>query len=468
MISRFMERLLGKHGVDKYSSASLLQLLSVSFPLVLSLLSGSLMFFTGRLLLASYSIEAHNAAVSAGLMVACLEFPFICIVSIAEVFVGQSNGAGQKQRLAIPVWQMIWLSLLSALFFIPVAYFFSETPFAQSQLLGMESAYFSYLIYFSPAFCLAAALSAFYIGRGSVLFVTITVIVSNILNLVVAYALIFGIDPYIPSMGITGAAIATGVAQVFQALVLFVDFLRSSNRRTYGTANYHFVWKEFARCIRIGIPSSVAHTVEIFAWTLFFRMLIGIGPEHATVVSIAQTIFFLFTFMTEGISKGATALAANFIGAGRQELVWKLLNTGIRLYLLLFIALGIPLVVCPTSLIHLFINPAEIPDGDRIFNLVRMSCFWVWLFFLLDGIHWLVVGLLTAAGDTKFVFKIGSSIIWVCVILPTYLLVVCLGLSPDFAWAITVFYGLTASVVYLFRLYSGEWKFSARRLLASE
>lgn len=444
--------------LSRYQPGSLRELLMVSLPLILSLMSGSLMFFFGRLLLASFSLDAHNAAVSAGLLVTFLEFPIICTVCIAEVFVGQANGAGEQQKLGIPVWQMIWLSLISTLIYIPIAYFGAEIPFVNSPYQALEASYFKYLLYFSPAICISTALSAFYIGQGKLALVTISVIVSNILNVILSYLLIFGCEGWWAPQGITGAAIATGISQLVQALWLFADFLSPYHRKYFGTGQFGFVWNEFVNCLRVGLPSSLAHTIEIFAWALFFRMLIEQGEEHATVAAVGQSIFFLFTFLTEGISKGATTIAANFFGSGNEKLVHKLLSSGLKLYLWLFFALGIVLVLWPAPLIHLFVTPEATVEGARLYALIAKSCYWVWLFFLFDGIHWLVVGLLTAAGDTKYVLKIGSTTIWLFALLPAYILIVQLGCTADIAWSLIALYGLAISILYLKRFQSNHWK----------
>lgn len=420
------------------------------------------MFFWDRLLLAQFSIEAHNAATSAGCMVAVLQFAFICTTCIAEVFVGQYNGAGEKNKIGKPVWQMIWLSVFSLIFFVPMGMYSADILFMGSRYQELEVGYFKYLMFFGPIFCVNGALSAFYIGRGCVTFVTCSVILANILNTIFAYVLIFGMEPFISPLGIEGAALATGIAQTLQAAVLFIGFVLSDNRKTYGTGDYAFNWVEFKRCLQIGLPSSVAHTIEIFAWALFFRMLTNVSDEHITVVSIAQSIFYLFTFITEGISKGATAIAANMIGARQYDYVWKLLRSGVKFYFVMFILLGGILALNPSPLIQLFI--ANDMANGNVHGLVASACFWVWIFFLLDGIHWLVVGLLTAAGDTKFVLKTGGSVVWLFALLPTYVLIVVFEQRADVAWAITALYGLATCAIYLWRFHSEKWKRSVNCL----
>ncbi|MBA3603871.1 MAG: MATE family efflux transporter [Parachlamydiaceae bacterium] len=436
---------------------SLRELWSISFPLMLSLMSSSLMFFWDRLLLINYSVETHNAATSAGAIVSFLQFAFICTTCIAEVFVGRNFGAGKLKQLGVPVWQMIWLSFFSVFIFIPLGLFAGNYIFAESRYGLLETEYFSMMMYFGPIFCLASALSAFYIGRGRLKFITILVVAANVLNTGLAYVLIFGIKSYIQPMGITGAALATGVAQFFQASVLFIDFLRAKNREKYGTGQYKFVWSEFYECMRLGFPSSIAHTIEILAWAVFFRMLMSMGEEQLTIVSVAQSILFLFTFLTEGISKGATAIAANMIGAQQWSGLRKLLFSGVKFYLFLFVIFGIFLALDPTPFIRVFLGN-ESAVSNEVLALIVSSCVWVWIFFLFDGIHWLVVGLLTSAGDTKFILKVGGGSIWLFALLPTYILLVVQGHKADMAWAITAFYGIMTCCIYLFRFFSMRWK----------
>lgn len=445
--------------LTKYPSGSLRELWAISLPLMLSMMSGSLMLFLDRMLLAQFSIDALNACVNASVIAAAIQFAFLTTSAIAEVFVGQYNGAGQYQKIAVPVWQMIWFSVMSSLLFLPVGIFagplfFFETPYA-----SLEIEYFKWIMLFGPVFCMSGALSAFYIGRGSVKFVTLVVIFANLLNVVLDLLLIFGYKSYIPSFGIAGAAIATGISQVAQCLILFLGFMREKYRHCFGTANWAFNKECFLKCLRIGLPNSLAHTLEIIAWAVFFRMMTSAGEQHITVVAICQSIFLLFTFIAEGISKGATAIAANLIGAKKWDLVWKLFRSGVKFYFQAFLILGLILVVDPGPLIDWFIGrDMAIESRESIRTIAMSACIWMWVYFLFDGIHWLVAGLLTAAGDTKFVLLVAGLSSWIFAILPIYYFINILGYQADTAWLITAFYGCVVCSIYLLRFKSEKWR----------
>ena len=81
------------------------------------------MIFTDRLFLARYSLDALNAVANAGTLAWALMGGVGMITAMSEVFVAQLNGAKLYGRIGVPVWQMIWLSLMSYVIFAPLAFF---------------------------------------------------------------------------------------------------------------------------------------------------------------------------------------------------------------------------------------------------------------------------------------------------------------------------------------------------------
>ncbi len=444
-------------GLTPYPQGSMRELWTISFPLMISLMSVSLMIFLDRIFLSRYSLEALNASGNGGVVVQLLQFWIIATVSIAEVFVGRFNGAGKKDKLGQPVWQMIWLSIASVLWFVPLGLWAGPYIFHHQGYADLEIQFFSYLMYFGPFTALSAALSAFYIGRGKVKFVTCIMALSNLINILLDLILIFGVDPWIPSYGIGGAALATGVAQTSQAVIFFIAFIRKKNRDLNGTGRWQYNKHLFMKSLSIGIPNAIAHTLELLAWVLIFHLMTQLGSDYITVVTISQSIFFLFTFMTEGVSKGATAIAANFIGSKQHDLIWKLLWSGLKLYLLAFTLLGLILVGYPEPLISLFLAKGESLSPGTIQTL-HSACFWVWLFFLFDGFNWFFIGLLTAAGDTKFIMKVGGAGPWLVALLPIYIFVFHMGAPADITWMLIAFYGIASTCIYFYRFRSERWK----------
>src|SRR5438046_422766 len=98
--------------LTRHPIGSLKEIWAVSWPLMLGLLSGALMFFSDRIILANYSVHAMNGAANGGIVGwTALVFP-LAIAEITEVFVGRSNGEGNLRAIGRPVWQMLWISLM--------------------------------------------------------------------------------------------------------------------------------------------------------------------------------------------------------------------------------------------------------------------------------------------------------------------------------------------------------------------
>lgn len=449
--------LIKQKTLTPYPQGSLRELWHISFPLVISLMSVSLMLFLDRLFLAHYSLDALNASAHAGAAAQFLQFWSIATASIAEVFVGRFNGAGRKEKLGQPVWQMLWLAAGTVILYVPIGLFAGPYLFFNDAYKELEIEYFRILTCFIPFAAASAAISAFYIGRGKARFVTLIMLGANVLNLGLDALLIFGVEGWFAPKGIAGAAYATGASQICQASVLFATFIAKRNRIKYGTGRWKINKRLFRSCLFIGLPNAVAHSLEILAWVVIFDLMARLGSDYMTVVTISQSILFLFTFMTEGLSKGATAIAANFIGSNQHDLVWKLFASGVKFYGCAFLALGVLLAWHPEPIIHWFVPEAELLS-PATHETLHFACFWVWIFFLFDGISWLLIGLLTAAGDTRFVMKVGGAAPLLLAVLPVYLLVFQWGAPAHITWMVIAFYAFGSGSLYFWRFRSEKWK----------
>ncbi|HAB99239.1 MAG TPA: hypothetical protein DCE71_05405, partial [Parachlamydiales bacterium] len=152
--------------LTRYPEGSIRELWSISMPLMISMLASLFMIFTDRIFLARYSLPCLNAAVTSGTLAWALMVGVGMLTAMSEIFVAQYNGAKQYQRLGIPVWQMIWVSLFSLIFFIPLG-IWGAPLFFQNNLYGdLEVEMFRWLMFFGPSYALMTTLSGFFIGRG--------------------------------------------------------------------------------------------------------------------------------------------------------------------------------------------------------------------------------------------------------------------------------------------------------------
>ncbi|WP_068470712.1 MATE family efflux transporter [Candidatus Protochlamydia phocaeensis] len=444
--------------LTRFPEGSLRELIHIAFPLMLSSLSVMSMVFVDRLFLARYSLEAFNAVANAMTLGWAYVYGWMVLASIAEVFVAQYNGAECKKRLGEPVWQMIWLSLFSALFFIPLSLYGGDWFYGAGTAHQLEKEYFSWMMLFGPSFALYGALCGFFIGQGKTRLITGLAIGANLVNAGLDYLLIFGMGDFLPPMGVKGAAIATSGSSIFQALVLAAVFLNFSNRSTYGTNCYALQAKAFWQCVRIGFPGALFIVIELLGWASFYYMMTLVSERHITIAGISQSIVILLFFFAEGISKAAGALTGNLIGARKIHLIKQVILSGIRLHGLFFLALLGLFMLFSHRLASDFLPDASSVTLHSLEESLKICLFYICFYLLFEGIRLLFSGVLTAAGDTVFLMIAGSLSVWVFLVLPTYFLIVEKKGTIESASLICLFYSLTAGLLYGWRLKHISWK----------
>lgn len=442
---------------------SVRELWRISFPLMISTFASLLMIFTDRIFLARYSLEALNASVNAGTLAWAIMGGCGMVTAMSEVFVAQYNGAGKFQRIGSPIWQMIWFALLSLFLFIPLGIWGGPTFFAHDPYAELEIVYFRWMMFFGPSYALLMAFAGFFIGRGKTGVMIFLAIAANVLNIVLDWVLIFGIQGWVPELGIQGAAIATCTGYVLEALMLGILFFRKRNREQFGTGQWKLDLSEMGRVCKVGIPQGIFSCIEVLGWSIFYWMMTSVSEKHITISSICQSFTILFSFFYDGLSRGAAAVAGNLIGSAKHELIEKMFKAGLCLLSLFSITTALFLVVDSQDTVRIlffehFDGAANVQLDVSMQNALRtcMVCAFLYLFF--EGIRWLLSGILVAAGDTWFLLLAGSFSVWIFLLLPIYYFIVKLNYSVEFAWILTVFYSALIVATYWLRFKKGAWR----------
>ncbi len=448
--------------LTRFPAGSIRELWSISLPLMISSLASLFMIFTDRVFLAHYSLGALNASVNAGTLAWALMAGVGTVTAMSEVFVAQYNGSKQPHRLGTPIWQMIWFALLSSFFFIPMAIWGAPLIFAGDPYAAMEIQYFRWLMIFGPGYALMTALAGFFIGRGKTKIMIGLAICANLINILLDWALIYGVPGIVPELGIQGAAIATCFGYLFESVILGFLFLNRENRTLFGTANWRLDWTEMKKCCRVGFPQGIFYTLEVLGWAVFYWMMTSMGEKHITISSICQSFTILLSFFADGLSRGAATVAGNFIGAGRKDLIYKVLRSGILLVLGFSLLISLILIVDPEDTVRLlFFHDGDLSGivfDDSFRDSLRLCMIFAFIYICFEGFRWVFSGLLVAAGDTLFLLLAGSLSVWVFLLAPIYGLVVLNGLGVEVAWGITTLYAALFFGVYWVRFHRGSWQ----------
>ncbi|MDR3143496.1 MAG: MATE family efflux transporter [Puniceicoccales bacterium] len=382
-----------------YPPGGLQELFTIAWPMILSSAASCLMVVSDRLILARYSPEAFSANV------ACLPCYWavgdvaMSITSIAGVLVGRYNGARQYTYIGPVVWQMFWFSLL---LWLPIGFFLIPLipRFLAENVRELGSVYLRILFCFQPvAHASFGALGSFFVGRGQTKTVLAITLISLIINLVADVVLIFGWG-FIPSLGIAGAALGTGIAQSVSFCLFLWLFLKKNYRQTYRTGDISLRWDMWRECLRLGSPNAFTRLINALLWAWMMQLCAQhASREEFLLYGITMTVFLAFYFLIEGTGAGVTTVDSNAIGA-RQ---WDTIARNTRSWIILsFIFCGLPslfMIFDPEPLLRLF--AVDLQSGN-LRLLIREFFAWAWLFFFAEFIHFNFFSMITAFGDTVF------------------------------------------------------------------
>jgi MATE family multidrug resistance protein len=395
-----------------------------------------------------------NAQATISMVVMIFQFFGIGVAGIAEVFVGQYYGAKKYEQLAKPVWQMIWFSIVLIIPFSIIG--FTLDDIMVSKIYGQDGrSFFRFLmciIFLAP---LNSALSAFYIGRGKTKLITLSSVFTNVLNIVLAYFFVFGIEGYLPKLGLMGSAYALAIAIFVQTIILAIGFFSKANIERFATLNLKIDSKEFYSCFKVGIPNALSHLIEIAGWAVMNRYLAELGKDFITVSTLAQNFFFLVVFVTDGIQKAVIAIASNAIGARRSGTIYNTLYSAIKVQLMVSGLFLFPFIIFPEPTLLLFIHS---PEEMHIMKIALGALIGAWVYCLIDGMVWIIAGILTSGGDTKFIMIMNTLASWLLGVVPIVLLVN-KDTNPAFSWMfILPFYAFCNLLGLLWRFKAGKWK----------
>ncbi len=427
------------------------QLWALSTPIMLSALSATMMSFVDRIILAQYDTTALTAASTTGIMFILFSFATVSFASMSEIFVARAYGAKQYKALKDPVWAMIWSSVALIIPFIFIGLYL--TPYLVPAVIYEQGVdYLTWLLMSIPFYPLATAVSAFFIGQGKVRVVTCSVIAGSFANLVLDIAFVFGVEGFIPEMGVRGAAIASMLAQMLVCVILMTLYLNKYNRHRFKTHVAKFQKKAFLDCFRVGWARCLGRLVSVGGWSLAIYLLSFESFEHITVYSILQSVFMCLTFISEGMQKGVCALVSLAIGRQDKQALPKIMTQAFIMAAMLSAIILVPFLIMPEKIVSMFI-----PEGTSEANLVVIRellvthSLWMWIPACMYMIEHLFTGWFVATKRTQFVMMASGFGTWVLLVLPIFLFIRVWHFGPIAIIYLTGIQGMAKATIFCLR-----------------
>lgn len=224
-------------------------------------------------------------------------------------------------------------------------------------------------------------------------------IVSFVLNIFLNYVLIFGKLSF-PQMGIEGAALATALSRLAEALVLIMNMFKK-NDEYYIFKKYGFLSKEKAiEIIHKSLPLICNETIWALSMNLIFLNYCFVDESYIPALTVVDQIGSLSYVVFAGFASAVGVVIGNTLGANELDKAKDLSKIMLRIGLMINVVVSI--FVAATS----FVIPGLYSLGKEstvmATRLLLIKCAFMWT----QGYSETVYYVLRAGGDTKSVFLI--------------------------------------------------------------
>ena len=441
--------------LTQHPSGSIRESLRLSLPLMASYLSSSFMQFIDRILVGRLDIDNVNGIIISTTIAMFISYSASGITSISTIFSGREYGAKEYKKVMIPIWQMVYFSLMLSLLTIPLGLFGYKYANISSEVDG--EIYFKWIVGSAFLIPLTNTLHSFFNSIGKTYIITITAVTANILNLLLDLILIFGYSPLsIPSLGMKGAAIATVIASFSQILFLLYILTKKKYREKFNTLKPVLRLKVLVKCIKIGAPRALCNLSEVTAWYYTVVILSNISTIHRNVFSITLNLFLYSQFVYSGIYGGLVTIISYQIGAKKFNLVKKAIKSNLLLCIISTTILILPLIISPSLAVTLLTGGNKHIDADLYENSIKsLNLIYPYVFILYAKN--VFAGILTAGGDTKFLMWTDTILVWFLSLLPILLFSRFTSFPPYFNMSFFYPYVVVSFMVQILRYKSGKW-----------
>jgi MATE family multidrug resistance protein len=284
--------------------------------------------------------------------------------------------------------QIICINLILSVIIYGITIFFIEVIFklynAQCLVLGYAVSYYKIRALGLPLTLFTFSVFGVFRGLQNTYWPMVISITGTVLNVILDFALIFGIEGFIPAMHVEGAAWASVIAQAVMALFALTLFLRKTPFNLRLSLPFHFEIKRLLSLSFNLIIRAIALNIALYLANAYATKY---GTNYIAAQTIAFQIWLFFAFFIDGYASVGNIMSGKLLGEQNPKTIWNLSKQLSKYSLFVAIILGFFCLLFYFPIGKLFSNETEVLQ-------LFYSVFWIVLImqpinaiaFVFDGI----------------------------------------------------------------------------------
>jgi putative MATE family efflux protein len=294
-------------------------------------------------------------------------------------------------------------------------------------------------------------INAIFRGAGDAAIAMRVLWLANLVNLVLAPCLIFGLGP-LPELGVLGGAVAIAIGRSVGVLYQLIELMRGASRVPLRRHHLVLEAQTMLTMLRLSAAAIVQMLVDSASWLLLVRIISGFGSAAVAGYAITMRGILLALLPSFGVSNAVSTLVGQSMGAGKVDRAEQVVRRA-GLYNVLFSGfVGVCLALLTEPLVHVFTQEPEVAATATV-GLRIVSC---GFFFFSYGM--VLLRAFNGAGDNLLPSVLSLFCFWGLELPLAYVLSHSMGLGPTGAFlAIAIAFAvLTLGCAVIFQ--RGRWK----------
>ena len=291
----------------------------IAVPAIIAGIAEPILSSTDAAIVGNMPINATEALAAVGVVGSFLSM-LIWILgqtrSVISSIISQYLGAGKLDKVGALPMQAILLNVGLSVLVLAGTYFFAGDIFrllkADGQILEYSLSYYNIRVWGFPFTLATFAVFGIFRGLQNTFWPMIVSAIGAVLNIVLDFAFVYGIEGVLPAMHIEGAALASLISQIVMAIIAFVLLLTKTN-----------ISFKIGNAWHPKIPKLINMSGNLFlralslnvALLMAVRSATDLGPEYIAAHAIAINIWLFTAFFIDGYASAGNIYGGRLYGA---------------------------------------------------------------------------------------------------------------------------------------------------------
>ncbi|MCX7796367.1 MAG: MATE family efflux transporter [bacterium] len=371
--------------------------------------------------------------------------------------IGERNIKGAKEAIR----QSLMIAIFSSVIVTIACYTFAEKILgilfsqAEKEVISLALLYFRLILYSFPFLLINTIISGVLRGAGDTKTPMKVAYIVNIINVILSFLLIFGINThliYIKPLGLLGAGIAVSIARIIGGIVILVILLKNRAIPIEFGKKLYFDLSIIKRMLRVGIPAALEQFIMQGGFLILQVIISRMGTIAIAVYQIGMSINSISFMPVWGFSMAATTLVGQSLGASKSDLAEEYVKRILKMSLILICLLGSMSFTFSKYLVSIYSLDQEIIKiGNFAIKILSLSLPFLCLVSVISSS-------LRGAGDIIYVTITTFIGIWCFRIVLAILLNRLFNLNIYGVWIAVCIDFAIRGLLYLARFRKGKWK----------